>query len=190
MTNPPALIAVVHAGSGHDGGQPIIALLSRKYRLIAMNGYAGRNIAGTLATLRRASSQETLVVEGPFPLSSSGLLAKLGLPPQSATHVLLIVSATSIPSDPRGALLRQIIERNGATAIALTKVDDFDLSAIDVDDFEALGKGPRALVEFLERVTGLPVVYVGTGAQTVIDREAVPAHETLGAGDAARIDDS
>lgn len=171
----PCLLIVTHAFPGDDGGGPIVDYLGQKYDLMATNAHASGNIAGAIARHRKTSTPGTIVAEGPYPLNAAGIVSKIGVPPQAVTHVLAIVDARIIPSDPRAAVLRQIATLNGVTAYALGHIDLYDPESTGATRVSVLGKKALGLLSFVETLTHRPVAFLATGT-AIVDREAMPAH--------------
>ncbi len=69
-------------------------------------------------------------------------------------------------------LARRAIMLNGATQIALTKLDILYPECKGASDYEALNEEAVAFVENVEKELGLPVTFIGTGpgVREIIDR--------------------
>ncbi len=69
-------------------------------------------------------------------------------------------------------LAKRAVQLNGATQIALTKLDVLYPSAKRIRDFESLSKDAREFVSKIEAQTGVPVSLIGTGPgeEDLIDR--------------------
>jgi len=70
------------------------------------------------------------------------------------------------------ALARRAVQLNGATQIALTKLDLLFPQCKGEDDFQRLSTEARAFVSKIEKETGIPVTLIGTGPgdDDIIDR--------------------
>ncbi len=71
-------------------------------------------------------------------------------------------------------LAKRAVQLNGATQIALTKLDVLFPKAEGIRDYSALPKEGRDFVAKIEQETGVPVSLIGTGAdeKDLIDRRS------------------
>jgi len=70
-------------------------------------------------------------------------------------------------------LARRAVKLNGATALAITKLDALFSGAAGITHFEKLPKEARDFIRKVEDETGVPVLYAGTGEE-VLDTIVVP----------------
>jgi hypothetical protein len=173
----PCVMVVTHAHGHDDGGYPILNHLTHKYLLAALDGKALFNVAGRIARDWREKTRETLVIEGPYPLNAAGIAARVGVAPQKVTHSLMICDALTFANDRFGGLIRSLADQNGTTGIALGNVGTFDSASFGVVTMDDLGQETYRLVNYVEQYLRLPVVFLATSPETVIDREPHRAHE-------------
>lgn len=178
----PAVVLVVHAHGHNDGAEAIVEHLGQKYLLMLRDGrirvgnpYFG--VSDRIAYDQKERNAETIVLEAAFPTTAAKLCDLAHIPPQSVTHVLLLVDANTFDIDRHGARIGSIADENGATAIGLGNVWAYDPVSFQVDTWKHIGRRTAGLVEFVERYLRLPVPFVATGPYKVIDREAHPIHE-------------
>jgi adenylosuccinate synthase len=72
-------------------------------------------------------------------------------------------------------LAKRAVELNGATQIALTKLDVLYSKAKGVQDYASLPKEAREFISTIERETNVPVTLIGTGPdeKDIIDKRPV-----------------
>jgi adenylosuccinate synthase len=78
-------------------------------------------------------------------------------------------------------LAKRAVQLNGATQIALTKLDVLFSSAKGATRFEELDEEAREFVQRIEHETGIPVTLIGTGPgeKDIIDRRGSPSAITI-----------
>ena len=79
-------------------------------------------------------------------------------------------------------LARRAVELNGATQIALTKLDLLFPAAQGIQNHEKLPREAQDFISRIERETRVRVTLIGTGATEtdIVDRRAQPEHKTAG----------
>lgn len=174
----PCLIVAVHMHPHDDGCRAILDHLDEKYVFAARDGKRlVSGIPGRIAKDWKERKAETLVIEAPFPTTSSQLVGKLGIAPQKVTHVLGLIDAVTLADDPFGVLFQTFSAINGVTAIGLGNVWRRDPASEGVTSFGSLGDDTYRLLAYIEQYLSKPVVYLATSPTTIVDRESVPAHE-------------
>lgn len=168
----PCVLIIVHAHGHNDGGIAITQRIAEKYPQDYRKSTHTR-----IEEHKNTRTPGTIYVEGGFPRTSGEIAGYFRIAPQDVTHVLLIVDANVFQFDEYGTRLTQMVTENGATAIGLGNVWNFDPVSKDATSMDTLGARAKTLVNYIEQYLRLPVVFLATGLDTCIDREPFRMHE-------------
>lgn len=177
----PAVLIATHADGHNDGCASIVYHLAQKYRAMMVGGSLYGKTYSTLDLISfhaTTLTPGTIFLEAGFPATAAGIVGAAHIPPQVVSHVLLLVDAVTFDADPYGNRIRSIAERNGATAVGLGNIWSFDPPSHGVESFDDLTQKTLSLINFVEQYLRLPVPFLSTSSETVVDREPYPIHET------------